>query len=124
MGKLIASGVGDMLDVATGFFGKIKIYLIIAGVCLACVNLAYCRGHSAGVNSERAAWQAKSAAIIAARVKAALLAEKRDAVIKAQGQDIIDRRKELDSATADIPDQGLSARQRARADSERLRAGR
>lgn len=110
---------GEMLDRLTGI--PWRRYLIIAGVCLACINLAYCRGHSAGVSSERASWERKSAVIVAKRVAAALHAEKRDAAIKAQGQDIINRRKELDSATADIPDQGLSARQRARVDRERMR---
>ncbi|WP_110298676.1 hypothetical protein [Blastomonas natatoria] len=99
----------------------LRRYIIAAAVIVLACQLSYCRGYDRGVSVERASWQAKSAAIIDRRVKAAAAAEKRDAAIKAQGQAIIDRRKELDDATAGIPDQGLSARQRARVERERLR---
>jgi hypothetical protein len=110
---------GEFLDRLTGI--PLSRYAIMAAVVLACLNLAYCRGYDRGVSVERASWQTKNAAIIEKRVAAALAAQKRDAAIKAQGQAIIDRRKELDDATAGIPDQALSDRQRARVERERLR---
>lgn len=110
---------GEFLDRLTGI--PLRRYIIAAAVIVLACQLSYCSGYRRGVSVERASWQAKSAAIIERRVAAGLAAEKRDSAIKAQGQAIIDRRKELDDATAGIPDQGLSDRQRARVQRERLR---
>lgn len=111
---------GAFLDKLTA---NLRTYAIIAGVVILACNLSYCTGRNHGRDAERAIWQAKVAKAQEAAQKAAEAANTRDEALRQKGQDIIDKRKELDDATADIPDQGLSARQRARVCAELRRQG-
>lgn len=78
-----------------------------------------------GRADEREAWEAEVASIRAERAALALVVADQDAQLAAKAnQTIEERREELDNAVADIPDQALTDRQRARVCAERLRQGR
>ena len=80
------------------------------------VSRIYAAGYQAGGDARDQARKAETEAIIEKRVAAAIAAYKRDQAIKDGGEAAIaKRRKELDDATANLPDQPLSERQRARA---------
>ena len=84
------------------------------GVLLLC-GLSYCAGERTGREDERAAWEQEVAEIRAERDEAAKRAAMADEALADQvAKNILERRKELDDATANIPDQELSARQCAR----------
>ena len=78
-----------------------------------------------GRDHERAEWNAEFAKVRAKRQKTAETAADADAKTAAEAATpITEKRKEIDNATANLPDQGLSARQRARACAELRRQGR
>jgi hypothetical protein len=78
-----------------------------------------------GRDHERSAWQAKVEQVREKRQKTADDAADADAKTAAEAATpITETRKEIDNATANLPDQGLSARQRARACAELRRQGR
>ena len=86
---------------------------------------AYCWAWDQGRDHERQAWNDKVSEIRAKRQSQADRAATGDVVIADQATTAIeDRRKELDNATAKLPDQELTPRQRARADAELRRQGR
>ena len=91
--------------------------LAVAAVCLPV-------GHCHGVSAERAAWEKKVSDETIARQKAALAEERQREIDAARGAAAIaTQRKELDDATADLPDRALTDRQLARFCAERMRAG-
>ncbi|MGV1682891.1 hypothetical protein [Sphingopyxis sp. NJF-3] len=95
--------------------------LLFAGAAYA----AYCWAWDKGRDHERAAWQAKVALIIKERDDAmAALAEQDAKDADALEIRITKNRKALDDETANLPDQPLSDRQRARACRELMRQGR
>lgn len=81
--------------------------------------------YAEGRSDEKVEWEAEVARIRAERDAAMAVAEEKDAIIQAAGEEAIEEaREELDNATKDIPDQELSARQRARVCFELQRQGR
>ena len=81
--------------------------------------------YAAGRAEEAEAWEAEVAEIRRERDAAAAKAKRADLALRAAGLETIsERRKELDNATADLPDQGLTPRQRARVCAELRRTGR
>ena len=78
-----------------------------------------------GEGREAAKWKKEVAQIEEERDAALLVASEKDALIAAAGNAAIEKaQKELEDATKDIPDQTVSARQRARACYELQRQGR
>ncbi|MXP43003.1 hypothetical protein [Allopontixanthobacter sediminis] len=110
---------------ALGFLKGIP-WQVWAGIAaLLIVGLAYCQGVDAGETKERAKWEKQVAEIRAERDAAMARATKTDTKINEEGTAAIEgRRKELDDAKANLPDQGLTDRQRARACAELQRQGR
>lgn len=98
--------------------------LVLALLCGA-LYAAYSWSWDRGRDHERAEWQAQVEKVRAKRRKAAELAAEDDAKIAAEAATpITEKRKEIDNATANLPDQSLTARQRARACAELRRQGR
>ena len=90
--------------------------LLIAGIAIWQI---YSTIYDRGVQHERDEWVEEVAEIRKARDAAMIKANAYDKLVKAGGEKAItDKRKELDDETAKLPDKGLSARQRARADIE------
>lgn len=78
-----------------------------------------------GRADERAAWEQKVEDLQKRLDDAMQAASEEDTKTEADiNAGIAERRKELDNATADLPDQGLTDRQRARACAELRRQGR
>jgi sRNA-binding protein len=83
---------------------------------VAAAPLFFLLGQCDGRKSERSAWEAKIARNqVEAERKARAADEQRRAQQARDEKKIADNRKEVDDATAPIPDQAPSARQRARA---------
>lgn len=81
--------------------------------------------YAQGKADERAAWEEEVQRIKDERNALAVVVEQQDREIAAAAnQTIEERRKELDNAVANIPDQALTPRQRARVCAERVRQGR
>ena len=99
--------------------------LIVAALLCGAVWGAYRWSWDRGRDHERAAWQAKVEVVREARRKTADDAAAADAKTAAEAAiPITEKRKEIDNATANLPDQGLTPRQRARACAELLTQGR
>ena len=80
---------------------------------------AYCWAWDRGRDHERGEWQAEVTKIRKARDDAMVKARKYDKIVADKGNAAITKkRKEIDDETANLPDQGLTARQRARANTE------
>lgn len=80
---------------------------------------AYCWAWDQGRDHERNRWEQAAKKAREKRQEQADQAETQDVETRTQTTTAIDeRRKELEDATAKIPDQGLSDRQRARAAAE------
>ncbi|MFN3473584.1 MAG: hypothetical protein ACK4ZW_06010 [Blastomonas sp.] len=109
-----------MLD---DIIGKWKLCAGLAALVILACNLSYCTGRKHGRDTERASWQAKAAKAEKAAQRASEAANARDEQLRQTGRDIITKRKELDDAVANLPDQGPSARQRARICAELRRQG-
>lgn len=100
-----------------------QVWAVVA--IIAACGLSYCAGERTGRADERALWEAEVAEIRADRDKAMSRAAELDELLAASTDaSIIERRKELDDATEELPDQGLSARQCARARQQLQREGR
>lgn len=98
--------------------------IVVAALC-GLLWGAYDWAWDRGRDHERAEWQAEVEKVREKRRKASELAAEADAKIAADAATpITDKRKEIDNATANLPDQNLSARQRARACAELRRTGR
>lgn len=98
--------------------------IVVAALC-GLLWGAYSWSWDRGRDHERAAWQAEIAKVKAKRQKAAETAADADAKIAAEAATpITEKRKEIDNATANLLDQALTARQRARACAELRRTGR
>lgn len=99
----------------------IATFLLIGAALVGLYLWAYDNGR----DSERARWEAKVAEIRKERDEAMSELAKADAAAaKALEATITDNRKALDDETANLPDQPLSDRQRARACRELVRQGR
>lgn len=99
-----------------------QVYVVI-GVCLLIWQYGE-RRYEDGVADERARVIAANIKKERARIAREMEAATEDAETKTVGeQTIAERRKELDNATANIPDQGLTDRQRARVCAELRRQG-
>lgn len=98
--------------------------LIVVGLICGALWGAYCWSWDRGRDHERDAWEAKVEEIRAKREQTADTAAKIDVETATQSSAAItEKRKEIDNATANLPDQGLTARQRARACAELRRQG-
>jgi|TARA_R100000479_G_scaffold176487_1_gene131359 hypothetical protein len=117
--------IPTILSAIAGFLDRVPWQVWAAiGLIIAAVIWGNHR-YDDGREEERAAWEEKVAEIRAERDEAMKLATDMDKALAAAGiATIEDRRKELDDATADIPDQELTPRQRARACAELQRQGR
>ena len=106
-------------------FARAASWAFIALLIIGAIYAAYCWAWDKGRDHERAAWQAKVAVIIKERDAAMAALGKRDAKdADALETSITENRKALDDETANLPDQPLSDRQRARACRELMRQGR
>ncbi|ALC12458.1 hypothetical protein [Sphingopyxis sp. 113P3] len=121
--------LGLILPLATRLvgerFAKAASWAFIALLVLGALYAAYCWAWDRGRDYERAAWQTEVAEIRKERddAMAALgAADAKDA--DALETSITENRKALDDETANLPDQPLSDRQRARACRELMRQGR
>lgn len=125
----IGAKLGTKAAMASGPWGWVawiwKNKKLIAGVLgWLLIGPAWLHGCSHGQNIERLENEKNVAAIIAKRWKAKVAADRRDHAIATRGAAIIrDRRKDLDNAKINIPDQGLTARQRANACAQLRRQG-
>lgn len=118
-----------LLPLATRLVGErfakaaswVFMLLLVAGA----VYAAYCWAWDRGRDHERAEWQAKVVEIRKERDDAMAALGKHDAKdADALETSITKNRKALDDETANLPDQPLSDRQRARACRELMRQGR
>lgn len=95
--------------------------------CVAALALlygAYSAIYRAGERGADRRWEAKTAEIRSARDAMALKAAELDALLAREtSAPVKEKRKEIDDAVANLPDQGLSPRQRARACAELRRQG-
>lgn len=106
-------------------FARAASRVFIVLLVLGAIYAAYCWAWDRGRDHERAAWEAAVAEIRKERddAMAALgAADAKDA--DALETSITENRKALDDETANLPDQPLSDRQRARACRELMRQGR
>ena len=111
---------GKVLDAIKGV--PLSVWIIAALV--AAVPINGCVQYRSGVSNERAVNEAAVAKIRAERDALAVVLATEDQTIATGGQTAIEeRRKVLDNATEDLPDQGLTDRQRARVCSELRRQG-
>lgn len=100
-------------------------YAIVIAAIGGAVYGAYCWAWDRGRDHERAEWNKEVAKVRKARTEAMQRASEADAKRAAEGaKPIIEKRKEIDNATANLPDQSPSARQRARGCAELRRQGR
>lgn len=107
-----------------GLSARVANLVVMLAICGALYG-AYCWAWDQGRDHERTAWNEKIQEIRAKRQRQADTAATGDVAIADQATTAIeDRRKELDNATAKLPDQGLTPRQRARSDAELRRQGR
>lgn len=106
-------------------FAKLASWAFVALLVLGAIYAAYCWAWDRGRDHERAAWEAAVAEIRKERDDAMAALGKQDAKdADALETSITENRKALDDETANLPDQPLSDRQRARACRELLRQGR
>jgi hypothetical protein len=99
--------------------------LIVGGLLCGALWGAYCWSWDRGRDHERAAWEARVKEVREKRQETAAAAAKTDVETATQSSAAItEKRKEIDNATANLPDQGLTPRQRARACAELRRQGR
>lgn len=106
-------------------FAKLASWAFVALLVLGAIYAAYCWAWDRGRDHERAAWEAAVAEIRKERDDAMAALGKQDAKdADALETSITENRKALDDETANLPDQPLSDRQRARACREFLRQGR
>lgn len=104
--------------------GLVSGLIVVALFCGALWG-AYCWSWDRGRDHERAAWEARVKEVREKRLETAAAAAKTDVETAAQSSAAItEKRKEIENATANLPDQGLTARQRARACAELRRQGR
>ncbi|SKB27333.1 hypothetical protein [Sphingopyxis flava] len=121
--------IGLLLPLATRIvgerFAKLAAWAFVAMAVAGAVYAAYCWAWDRGRDHERAAWQVKVADIRKERDDAMAALGKRDAEdADALETSITENRKALDDEMANLPDQPLSNRQRARACRELMRQGR
>lgn len=116
--KLMETGLGPRV-------ARLASWAIVALLALAALYAAYLWAYGNGRDDERAAWVQKVAEIRKERDDAmAALGEQDADNAGAIETNITENRKALDDETANLPDQPLSDRQRARACRELVRQGR
>lgn len=116
--KLMETGLGPRV-------AKLASWAIVALLALLGLWFAYSWAYGRGQAAERAEWVQEVAEIRKARDEAMAALGKLDATQAAAIEtSITDNRKALDDETANLPDQSLSDRQRARACRELVRQGR
>lgn len=99
--------------------------MLMLALALLALWLTYSWAYGRGESHERAVWVQEVASIRKERDKAMAALGKQDATqAGAIETSITDNRKALDDETANLPDQSLSDRQRARACRELVRQGR
>lgn len=119
--SLIAYALAPRLGARTAQFAAWGITLALTA---AAIYLAYCWSWDRGRDHQRDLNAAEVAAIKEERDAAMQQAGERDALEAGAIEDTITRnRKELDDATAEIPDRPLSDRQRVRACRELVQQG-
>lgn len=103
-------------------------WVSVAGIGLVLMALGtgiYIKGRVDGKNLERISWEKHVDTVIENRWKAKVKADTQDLQTRNQGNTAIEQRREgLDNAKQDLPDQGLTDRQRARGCAELQRQGR
>lgn len=110
-----------------GLFGYANWVAVLGGALLlgSIIAGSYLKGRSDGKGLERAKWERSVKKTIEDRWQAYVEINKEDLELTSKVEDSIQqRREEIDNAKADIPDQGLTDRQRVRACAELRRQGR